>query len=513
MLVFDWPEEERKGAAFMVDEAVVPVKSRGAIEYRCAPGLHHVGAWRPDRKLFTAVVEVKKRHQIRPAWEDVGGALILESRCDEALSTPADLALFKDWPVAFPSSVGLAIDARCATFEERAKSESSLGECFGTAYGPPIDLRKIYGAKPDVAKSGKPYAGRRGMSELGLCCGNTKTTERSVAGALNWLARHQNADGSWSTSGFPKRCRDGDCGGAGQIETVYGGTALGLLPFLAAGQTHRAKGIYQPQVTKAVNWLIKNQKSGGELFGGSYAMYEHGLATIALCEAYAMTRDSAVRAAAQNAVAFIARAQNRAGSWRYLPGSDDCDTSVFGWQMRAFKSGITAGLEVDRKSMERGYNWLMNQAHAGARDSSKLGQFAYRVHGNEVTPPTPSMTALGLLIMQQMDAGQDDPIMASGVRYLMANAPDNQHRNTYYWYYATQVMHNMGGRDWDVWNRRMRRVLVESQIKTGCASGSWDPERPEADAWGKHGGRLFVTSLSCLILEVYYPRVANSPAE
>ena len=35
-------------------------------------------------------------------------------------------------------------------------------------------------------------------------------------------------------------------------------------------------------------------------------------------------------------------------------------------------------------------------------------------------------------------------------------------------------------------------------------AGSWDPHKPEPDAWGNQGGRLMVTSLSALTLEVYY---------
>jgi hypothetical protein len=60
------------------------------------------------------------------------------------------------------------------------------------------------------------------------------------------------------------------------------------------------------------------------------------------------------------------------------------------------------------------------------------------------------------------------------------------------------------GPDWDAWNRRMRRILIESQCKTGCATGSWDPDKPSEDAWGRQGGRLMVTSLSALTLEIYY---------
>ena len=39
-------------------------------------------------------------------------------------------------------------------------------------------------------------------------------------------------------------------------------------------------------------------------------MYSHGLATIALCEAYGMTKDEALRGPAQAAVNFIEMAQN-----------------------------------------------------------------------------------------------------------------------------------------------------------------------------------------------------------
>jgi hypothetical protein len=96
--------------------------------------------------------------------------------------------------------------------------------------------------------------------------------------------------------------------------------------------------------------------------------------------------------------------------------------------------------------------------------------------------------------------------MLEGTQYLMQNLPDvRSRRDTYYWYYATQAMHNMLDADWDRWNRHMRRILVETQV-TGraCAAGSWDPEKPFDDAWGHQGGRLMLTSLSCLTLEVYY---------
>ena len=89
--------------------------------------------------------------------------------------------------------------------------------------------------------------------------------------------------------------------------------------------------------------------------------------------------------------------------------------------------------------------------------------------------------------------------------YLMAHLPKPKVRNVYYWYYATQVMHNLPGPEWDIWNRQMRRVLIESQVKEGCAAGSWDPvPSPRPIPGRKPGGRIMVTSLCCLTLEVYY---------
>ena len=69
-------------------------------------------------------------------------------------------------------------------------------------------------------------------------------------------------------------------------------------------------------------------------------------------------------------------------------------------------------------------------------------------------------------------------------------------RNTYYWYYATMAMHNMGGPEWDAWNRSNAPLLIESQAKEGCATGSWDPRKPTLDVWGEKGGRLMTTSFN-----------------
>jgi hypothetical protein len=326
--------------------------------------------------------------------------------------------------------------------------------------------------------------------------GGTKHSERAVAAALNWIARHQNRDGSWSLEGFNRNCKDATCSGVGGVKSDAAATAMALLPFLAAGQTHESRGPYKANIHNGLLWLMKTQKRDGSLWGtSSQKMYTHGLAAICLCEAYGLTGDRMVGQAAQGAINFIQSSQHpRTGGWRYSPG-DEGDTSVVGWMAMAMKSGIMSNLTVSGPALQGVKHWLTLCA-----SGKNKGLFSYTPGSG----PSPSMTAVGLLLEQYAGMTPDNAAMREGVSYLMSQMPDPRRRALYYWYYATQVMHNIPGPDWDKWNRAMRRVLIETQIKEGCAAGSWDPMRPTREHLGEQGGRLCVTSLSTLTLEVYY---------
>ena len=57
-----------------------------------------------------------------------------------------------------------------------------------------------------------------------------------------------------------------------------------------------------------------------------------------------------------------------------------------------------------------------------------------------------------------------------------------------------------GGEHWRKWNSVMRDHLVNTQIKEGHAAGSWNL----ADDHGGRVGRLYMTCLCTMTLEVYY---------
>lgn len=314
--------------------------------------------------------------------------------------------------------------------------------------------------------------------------GGTTMTEAAVSRALRWMAGEQNPDGSWSLERH------------GGLRNDVAGTSLVLLPFLGAGQTHQ-EGVYKDNVAQGLRWLVQRQdKKTGDLRGtneGNSGMYAHGQATIVLCEAFAMTGDENLRGPAQKALDFIVSGQHSAGGWRYQP-REPGDTSVLGWQIMALQSGRAAMLKVPQSTLDLAGNYLDSvQYENGAR---------YYYMPPRQHPDSRTMTAEGLLCRMYLGWNfQEDPALSRGVDYLLdRHLPTQADPDVYYWYYGTQVVHHAGGAQWDKWNARMRDILVTLQEKEGRTAGSWPVLGPHAGP----GGRLYMTSLCCATLEVYY---------
>jgi hypothetical protein len=338
------------------------------------------------------------------------------------------------------------------------------------------------------------FGGRSGATRQRLVeegGGNTKS-EAAVAAGLKWLIMHQAADGHWSLDGFNQQGHC-NCTGFGQHNDIAA-TAFGLLPLLAAGETHKnPKAIYGKNVGNALKYLMGKQARDGSFGGG---MYAHGLASIAMCEAYGMTSDPSLKVSAQRALNYIRAAQSEGGGWRYEPRQGG-DTSVAGWQLMALKSGQMAGLEVDDSKNPTFAKATKFLNSVNTSDGSGYGYVGPN--------PTPTMTAVGLLCRLYLGTGPRNSGIIGGVHSLKRSPPGGTN-SIYYYYYATQVLHHVGGPDWDSWNPKMRDLLIDKQDKGSDPKkphlkGSWSPA---GDAHGGAGGRLMMTSLSLLTLEVYY---------
>ena len=179
------------------------------------------------------------------------------------------------------------------------------------------------------------------------------------------------------------------------------------------------------------------------------------------------------------------------------PAKTTGDTSIVGWQVQALHSAkLCKDLVVDPKTIERGMKFLDTVA-SGPNKS----QFGYTSPG-----PGPSLTAVGLLCRYYESGwGPSNPGLSSGVEYLLKQPPAKDKMDMYYYYYATQVVHFFEGKEWhQEWNPKMRNMLVELQEpqKDPDRAGSWDPA---GDPWiGAHCGRVGMTSMCLLTLEVYY---------
>ena len=237
---------------------------------------------------------------------------------------------------------------------------------------------------------------------------------------------------------------------------------MSLLAFLGAGY-HHLDDKYQSSVREALGYLIENQADDGnlyvrddEFFGASVALYSHSIAALALCEAYGMTQDPWLREPAQKALSYISATQHpKLGGWRYTPGVES-DTSVSGWMVMALKSGELAELDVAPEVYQRAEQWLNGaQASDSERHLYRYNPFAANTekqrHGRQ---PTHVMTSVGLLMRMYLGWRRDNPWMQQGADYLAANPPragtsGSAWRDTYYWYYATQVMFHMGGQQWE----------------------------------------------------------------
>jgi hypothetical protein len=177
----------------------------------------------------------------------------------------------------------------------------------------------------------------------------------------------------------------------------------------------------------------------------------------------------------------------------------------------ALKSAELANVKIPPQVYEGVDDWL----DAAQASDQQPYLFRYNPYAPNTTAqrhgraPTPTITSVGLLMRMYRGMRPEHATLIQGADHLLEHLPalgtqTKPLRDTYYWYYATQVMFHMGGRHWQAWNARLHPLLVEEQLTQGDFAGSWHPYRPIPDRWSPHAGRLYLTTMNLLSLEVYY---------
>lgn len=339
----------------------------------------------------------------------------------------------------------------------------------------PLVMKGLYSART--------AGGRRGALSA---FGGSKRGEDAVLRALRWFKAKQDEDGSWTkTDGAPVAF-----------------TGLALLCFLAHGETPASPEFGQT-VEKAMKYLVSKQASNGS-FGGDY---QHGICTYAISEGFALTKIMALKESMDKGIEKIINGQQPLGGYDYgYKMAERWDLSVAGWQFQAMKAAKMAGCSNPKldEAIKKGLSYLADIAFDPNR-----GGFGYSGSGAGHGGASPSMTSAGILCMQLMGK-PTAPQVRSGLKFIEEmqidwqgvdpKAPKNTGHGSgknavYTWYYATQAKFQKGGKDWDSWNPRFTKALVQGQIVEGPL-GHW--------VGGDHGGAVYTTALACLMLEVYY---------
>jgi|GEM_PF-1549877 len=354
--------------------------------------------------------------------------------------------------------------------------------------------------------------------------------QNAMDAGLQWLVAHQFPDGGWDfrlNYTDPNNPRNktpcpGLCSAVGPHPSRNAATGLALLAFFGAGHTHMSEGPYQSTIFRGLTFLKyhakfddegrRDYRAGTENEKG---MYTQGIAVMALCEVYGMTKDPSIRDDAQRGLDFITWAQNRQnGGWRYRPyvDSTETDTTVTVWQHMALKSGQMAGLDVSERSL-MSINYFLDRVVVSGSGGS---MYAYMA-GDAVSGPESfhvnsrrSTTAMGLLMRLYLGWKPGMDPMDRGITHLDEWGPsflwtqNSEYRGAksclYYDYYATLALHHYGSSAWSRFYPQIYDYLILHQAKTGHESGSWF----FPDYHGDQGGRLLNTCLAIMILEVPY---------
>jgi hypothetical protein len=361
--------------------------------------------------------------------------------------------------------------------------------------------------------------------------GGTVQTEEAIERGLEWIVAHQNQDGSWGTDNFylAARC---NCPDPGKRHDVAG-TAFGVLPLLAAGHTHR-QGKYRVAVRAGLDFLIRRQGPEGNFQPtAAFAPYENGLATIALCEAYAMTKDDLyLLGPALRAVDYMVKAQSPLGGWGYEPRSASPDTSATVWQIWALKTALNAGVYVPKETFDPmesyldrvtdrnriGY-WYKDPAIPSSDNAPRLTLLPDGILCRELlgySPDTKELvrSARALSKLQIPEKKEPKPLderqlAALGNRAFLKQPVQKEDVGLYFLMFSRLALHHFGGPEWDEWNHKSREVILARQDKGDVFTrehrrGSWSPV---AEEWMEEGGRLMATSMAVMALEVYYSTI------
>ncbi len=328
----------------------------------------------------------------------------------------------------------------------------------------------------------------------------TSASEKALQAGLEWLAKNQGPEGNWQSNDL-------------------GLVSMGALAFLSAGHLP-GRGRHGPAVQRALDYVVRHARPSGllNISVSQHDMYNHGLSTFVLGQAYGMSGDPRLGATLDRALKLIAQTQCRDGGWDYvaqaLPNGHDLSLAVM--QAKALRSAVDSGLEVSPEVIEAAIrsvrqHYLPKDCPYNADETEQRkhpGQFTYSKGGGTGSV---AMAAAGVVCLQEF-AQYDDwrieksmEVVAAAVRELpkpcdpkKGPLPLDEQFFPYAIYYIGQAMYQVGGTHWQTCYPLLRDYLVGIQIHAA---------QPERDGmWEARGnvrdkpGQMYMTAVACFVL-------------
>ena len=342
--------------------------------------------------------------------------------------------------------------------------------------------------------AGGHYGGRGAGKARGQ--GGRSAADRStMEGGADWLRRHQEPDGRWSSRDFVRNCAAGPCTGAGAPDNDVGVTGLALLSLLGGGST-TTHGEYKVEVRRGLKYLQATQDPDLGCFGqpGSHEafLHAHVLATLAMTEGYGLSKWPILKAPARKGVEYLLTECGLDSS-----GGASCPPALLGWIVMALKSARDFGLPVD-DSVFKVLLRRIEVCRGAPRESA----------ADDPWPPVSDGTLAAAEILCRVFQGED-PDQSAELRaaadLLLKCLPKGDRSagtiDLQECLFGSYAMFQMAGQDFDQWRSGMLDATVKTQRQDGCARGSWDPE---PDPFGAQGGRVYSTAMLSLCGAVFY---------
>lgn len=302
----------------------------------------------------------------------------------------------------------------------------------------------------------------------------------AVCAGRQWLLAQQLPSGGWDAATL-----------GGRPEYTEALNGLAVMAIITADAPRTADTL--AALNRAGEHLLA-QQAGNGLFSRdeNAAMYNHGIATLALLEIQHLTGDIRLIAPIDKALACICSRQSPAGGWGYRddPASAP-NTAITAWQVKALLQARAQGRDVPAAVLRKALNWM-------AGTVGPQGYFGYE--GPQ--PPADNPAVLTMMGAYCLFAARDtdlmtDPRLEASIKIvverLAQQTPDDYHQA----YFLASVMEQLGTKAPTPAASAIQGILLARQTKAGADSGSW---QIAGDRWGTTGGKLYSTSMAMLAL-------------